>query len=319
MSDSNIHFQMDIDTNLIKDHGLFGPYSIAWKVWSHPAAFIGLTRSFYIEVLGSIDAAAALADRATYKSDPVGRLSRTMSYFLTIIFGDTETVRKANLRLFKLHSHVKGSIPLTGKSYSAHDPLLVVGTHLITWHSVYYAYEKLVGKLSLEEENQYFKESVRYLECLKEVYPDLSIETVKESALSHGYNLESLQNITRLPETREEFSRYIQLTNSKAVITQQTRAIINTLLDPSTIDTDDKAMRLVLKFYPVLKTIVVALTPKEICDLAGLSRSPKKDNLAILLGKAYVRIASTGTVKTFFESKIGTNGYALMNNAMSKE
>ncbi|MFW2149807.1 oxygenase MpaB family protein [Acinetobacter gyllenbergii] len=316
MSDSNIHFQLDVESHSTKDFGLFGPDSITWKVWSHPAAFVGLTRSFYIEVLGSMDAAAALADRATYKSDPVGRLSRTMSYFLTVIFGDTETVKKANNRLFKLHSHIKGNVPLTGKHYSAHDPLLVVGTHLITWHSVYYAYEKLVGKLPIEEEQQYFKESIRYLECLKEVYPDLSIASVKESALQHGYDITSLNEIEKLPDTREEFRNYIRLTNSKAVITQQTRDIINTLLDPSAVETDDRLMSLILKFYPVLKVIVVTLTPKEICNLAGLSRSSGKDKFAILLGKLFVRTVSIEMIKALFESRIGTNGYVLMNNAM---
>ncbi|PTV44515.1 DUF2236 domain-containing protein [Acinetobacter oleivorans] len=319
MSDVNIHFNLDLTETHLSDEGLFGPDSITWKVWSHPAAFIGLTRSFYIEVLGSMDAAAALADRATYKSDPIGRLSRTMAYFLTIIFGDKETVKKANLRLFKLHSHIKGNVPLTGKNYSAHDPLLVVGTHLITWHSVYYAYEKLVGKLPKEEEEQYFKESVRYLESLKDVYPDLSIETVKKSALDHGYNLATLRSLTKLPDTRDEFRNYIQLTNSKAVITSQTRDIINTLLDPSSVESQDQVMNFILKFYPVLRKSVVVLTPKEICHLAGLERSPFSDFLGIVLGKLLVRIITINRIKKIFESKIGSTGYFLMNRALSSK
>ncbi|MGR3976709.1 DUF2236 domain-containing protein [Acinetobacter sp. 1207_04] len=319
MSEANIHFNLDLTESSSNDLGLFGPTSVTWKVWSHPAAFVGLTRSFYIEVLGSMDAAAALSDRATYKSDPIGRLSRTMSYFLTVIFGDIETVSKANLRLFKLHSHVKGNVPLTGKKYSAHDPLLVVGTHLITWHSVYYAYEKLVGKLPKEEEERYFKESVKYLESLKEVYPDLSIETVKQSALAHGYDISSLNNLNKLPDTRDDFRNYIKLTNSKAVITTQTRDIINTLLDPSSVETQDPIMSLILKFYPILKKIVVTLTPKEICHLAGLHRSPMTDITGIVLGKAFVKSISINQIKSIFESKIGSNGYILMNQAISSK
>lgn len=317
MTEFSIHFHLDTANNYFKDHGLFGPDSISWKVWSHPAAFIGLTRSFYIEVLASIDAAAALSDRATYKSDPIGRLSRTMTYFLTVIFADTETASKANQRLFKLHSHIKGNIPLTGQQYSALDPLLVVGTHLITWHSVYYAYEKLVGKLPAEEEAQFFKESVQYLLSLQEVYPDLSIETVKESALKHGYPLEGIGELNNLPQTREEFRTYIQLTNSKAAITQQTRDIINTLLDPSGVETDDQMMRMILQFYPVLKTIVVALTPKEICKLAGLPRSTMKDRVAIQAGKALVKAMQTPIVLKIFQEKIGAQGYQLMRQAMN--
>lgn len=316
MSESSIHFDLNAINTNFKDHGLFGPNSISWKVWSHPAAFIGLTRSFYIEVLASIDAAAALSDRATYKSDPIGRLSRTMTYFLTVIFADTETVSKANQRLFKLHSHIKGDIPLTGQQYSALDPLLVVGTHLITWHSVYYAYEKLVGKLPAKEEAQFFRESVQYLISLQEVYPNLSIETVKESARKHGYAMEKIGDLTDFPQTRQEFRAYIQLTNSKAAITQQTRDIINILLDPSGVETDDQVMQMILKFYPVLKTIVVALTPKEICKLAGLPRSAMKDKIAIQSGKALVKAMQAPAVLKIFQEKIATQGYQLMHQAM---
>ena len=315
MSDAGIHFSLGTDTPSIKDQGLFGPGSITWKVWSHPAAFVGLTRSFYIEVLGSIDAAAALEDRGTYKSDPVGRLSRTMTYFLTVIFGDTATARKANLRLFKLHSHIKGNVPLTGKKYSAQDPLLMLGTHLITWHSVYYAYEKLVGKLPPEEEAMYFRESLRYLESLVEFHPDLTIEGVRESALQHGYNVKDFENITDFPVTREEFRLGFPQTNQYAAITQQTRSIINTLLRPS-LKTDDALMNIILKFYPFLTFIVTSLIPREICNLAGLPRSRIKDALAIISGKVYVRLVSVPAIRRIFESKIGTSGYQLMHQAI---
>lgn len=316
MSDSSIHFKLAAeDITAPNDHGLFGPYSVTWKVWSHPAAFVGLTRSFYIEVLGSIDAAAALADRGTYKSDPVGRLSRTMSYFLTVIFGDTEAVTKANLRLFKMHSHIKGNIPLTGKRYSAQDPLLMAGTYLITWHSVYYAYEKLVGKLSKEEEDRYFKEGLRYFKSLQEFHPDLTIEAIKESAKNHSYDISGLEDIVDIPATRTEYKRFLQLTNQGSAITQQTREIINTLLMPS-VETDDMAMNFILKFYPVLNLTVISLLPKEICNLVGLPRSVLKDKMAIAAGKIFVNSMSIPRIRKVFESRIGTAGYSMMHIAI---
>lgn len=45
----------------VVDDGLFGPGSMAWKVWSHPAAFVGAVRSFMAEMLSSPEGAAAIA------------------------------------------------------------------------------------------------------------------------------------------------------------------------------------------------------------------------------------------------------------------
>ncbi|WP_228203342.1 hypothetical protein [Acinetobacter sp. CFCC 10889] len=74
---------------------------------------------------------------------------------------------------------------------------------------------------------------------------------------------------------------------------------------------------MILKFYPVLKTIVVALTPKEICKLAGLPRSAMKDRVAIQAGKALVKAMQAPAVLKIFQEKIGAQGYQLMHQAMN--
>ncbi|MDE2422364.1 MAG: DUF2236 domain-containing protein [Gammaproteobacteria bacterium] len=315
MTVSPIHFELADDVTELKDYGLFGPDSVTWKVWSHPAAFIGLTRSFYIEVMGSVDASAALSDRGTYRTDPVGRLSRTMTYFLNVVFGDMETISKANARLYRLHSHIKGNTPITGGTYNAHDPLLMLGTHLITWHSVYYAYEKLVGKLTTDEERRYFEESVRFAKSLQEHTPNLTLEAVKLSAQQHGYDISSLEDLHDIPSTRKDFARVMALTASGAAITSQTRSILLTLLKPS-IKTDDPQMNVLLRFYPILTFVVTTLIPKEMCELAGLPRSRWRDELAIMIGKAIAKTATIPHARKFFESKIGTSGYELMHRAL---
>lgn len=293
------------------DQGLFGPDSVTWKVWSHPAALVGLLRSFIVEIVSSADAAAALADRGTYQRDPIGRLSRTMSYFLTVVYGDSASVQKANERLHRIHSHIRGTTPQTGRPYSGQDPLLMLGTHLITWHSVYYAYEKLVGGLSAEEECRFFAESVRAAEGL-----GLDIESVLKSAEHHGYDVGSIADIREIPATRKDFARIMRLTTQRVMITDQVRDIVDTLISP-TIKTDDPAMKRLMAIYPVISRVAIALTPKELCEVYGLSRSPLHDAAAIAAGRMMMSAARVPAIRRALEAKVGQQGYDLMRRAMA--
>ncbi len=310
MNSEAISFQMTT-TEERHDQGLFGPGSITWKVWSHPAALVGLLRSFVVEVIGSVDASAALADRGTYRHDPIGRLSRTMNYFLTVVFGDLAAVEKANMRLNRIHSHIRGTTPLTGKAYSGQDPLLMLGTHLITWHSVYFAYEKLVGRLPPDEERRFFEESTAAARAL-----GLDIDAAMDSARQRGYDVSSMLDIRDIPATRQDFARLMALTAQYAAITQQTRDIVSTLLEPS-LETDDPKMKALLGLYPAISRVAIALTPREFCAIAGLPRSPARDASAMVMGRIFMQAARLSVLRKVIESTLAPDGYRLMHRALA--
>ena len=92
-TDQQFHFDLPTER---RDDGLLGPDSVSWRVWSHPAVIPGVMRSFVLDMVGSTHGAAALEEHSRYREDPLGRLNRTMYYFLTAVFADTATVAAAN-------------------------------------------------------------------------------------------------------------------------------------------------------------------------------------------------------------------------------
>lgn len=154
------------------DNGFFGPGSVSWKVWSHPTAYIlGFARSVTIEHLDP-NLAASVVQSGGVKARPHTRYGRTMRYFAMVAFGATEPTTKAADILVKVHSKAIGRDPVTGGTYDANDPDSQLWIHITAWHSILYMYEKFgPGKLSAEEELQYWAECARAAE-LQTIDPD---------------------------------------------------------------------------------------------------------------------------------------------------
>lgn len=147
------------------DNGFFGPGSVTWKVWSHPTSYIlGFARSVTIEHLDP-NLAASVVQSGGVKARPHTRYARTMRYFAMVSFGATEPTTKAADILVKVHSKAIGHDPVTGGTYDANDPDSQLWIHLTAWHSILYCYEKFgPGKLSPQEESQYWQECARAAE-----------------------------------------------------------------------------------------------------------------------------------------------------------
>jgi len=142
-----------------RDYGFFGPDSVTWKVWGHATTPItGLQRAVVIEELDPALIAAVDATSANYDR-PRTRYDRTVRYFATVAVGDSESVIKAADVLVKVHSKAIGIEPVSGNHYDANDPQSQLWILLTGWHSVLTAYEMYGGgKLTPEEENQYWQE-----------------------------------------------------------------------------------------------------------------------------------------------------------------
>lgn len=142
-----------------RDYGFFGPGSVTWKVWGHSTTPItGLQRAVVVEELDPALIAAVDATSANYDR-PRTRYDRTVRYFATVAVGDSESVTKAADILVKVHSKAIGTEPISGNRYDANDPQSQLWILLTGWHSVLTAYEMYGGgKLTPEEENQYWQE-----------------------------------------------------------------------------------------------------------------------------------------------------------------
>lgn len=277
------------------DDGLFGPGSVSWKVWSHPAMIPGVMRSFVLDMVASPHAPAAMEDHSRYREDPIGRLNRTLFYFLTTVFADRPTVAAANLRLERMHARVTGTEPMTGSTYAALDPYLQAGNYLLTWHSVYYAYEKLVGPLPEAEQTRFFTEAGLAFEQLGVDYDD-----IRASAERHGIAPDRMPD--RLPVTRAEIRELWDASKHLICVNAQTRRSLDAILHPKA--NGDLTKAVVFRAYPALARAGNALIPREIRRTAGISTSRVGDAAAIAAARVTV-----GTLHR-------TNGYSPLLQAL---
>ena len=142
------------------DDGLFGPASVTWRVHASPAMLIGGMRALLIQSLHPL-AMAGVAQHSDYKTRGLYRLRRTTQYILTVTFGDTEAAKAAGALVRKVHAHIKGVDPVTGRSYSAEDPDTLLWVHCVEVHSFLAAYRAYAGALTADDCDRYFAESAR--------------------------------------------------------------------------------------------------------------------------------------------------------------
>lgn len=142
-----------------EDHGLFGPDSPTWKVWTAPTAVLGFQRSIVVESFDPF-LAAAVEDSGGVRSDPRGRMERTFHYFLTVAVGDSRAAIEASELLLRVHAKAVGTEPVSGLPYSANDPDSQLWIHVTGWQSNLLMYERYgPGRLSPEDEARYWAES----------------------------------------------------------------------------------------------------------------------------------------------------------------
>ncbi|MFI5780668.1 oxygenase MpaB family protein [Nocardia sp. NPDC051570] len=139
-----------------EDYGFFGPNSVSWQVWSHPAMLLGLQRAISLQFLNPFFAAAHEDAQAIYQR-PAHFYDITLSFVLSGIFGDSRTALETSDFIMKIHTHVKGVEPISGQRYHANSPEAQLYTHVCTWHSVLKCYEVFgPGPLEPAAEQQYW-------------------------------------------------------------------------------------------------------------------------------------------------------------------
>jgi uncharacterized protein (DUF2236 family) len=147
------------------DLGLFGPTSVTWRLHADPASLIGGLRALLIQALNS-RAMAAVDQHSDYRTDPWGRLRRTSEYLTATTFGDSATAERYAARVRAIHRRVSGVDPVSGRSYRAADPELLLWVHAVEVDSFLTAYRHYAGPVSDEDADRYVLEMVRAAELV---------------------------------------------------------------------------------------------------------------------------------------------------------
>ncbi|MDQ4129503.1 MAG: DUF2236 domain-containing protein [Actinomycetota bacterium] len=149
----------------MRDHGLFGPDSVTWRIHAHRSMLIGGLRALLVQALEP-RAMAAVDQHSAFRRDPWARLGRTSEYLISTTFGDTTAAEKAGARVRALHAKVAGVDPVTGRPYRADDPELLVWVHAVEVDSFLATYQAYGGRLSQSDADRYVTEMVRAAELV---------------------------------------------------------------------------------------------------------------------------------------------------------
>ncbi|HEV2373322.1 MAG TPA: oxygenase MpaB family protein [Streptosporangiaceae bacterium] len=111
------------------DYGLYGPYSVTWRVMPTPIMWVAGFRALYLQMLHP------RVMRGTWQNtafaDPKqawGRFVRTTEFVVTRTYGSLAEVERAGHRVRSLHSHLRGTDP-DGTEFRLNQPELLMWVH----------------------------------------------------------------------------------------------------------------------------------------------------------------------------------------------
>ncbi|MDQ0575058.1 oxygenase MpaB family protein [Agromyces albus] len=131
------------------DAGYFGPGSAAWAVHGGMATMVAGIRALLVQAMHP-GALAGIHDWSRYEEDPLGRLTGTIRWLVTVTFGDRATAERASARVRGLHRRVQGEYTDARgirRPYRASDPELIEWVHLAFTDSFLACHELWEGQI----------------------------------------------------------------------------------------------------------------------------------------------------------------------------
>jgi uncharacterized protein (DUF2236 family) len=225
---------------------VFGPGSLTWRVNGEAVLLLGGGRALILQVAHP-RVAAGVAEFSDYRSDPWGRLCRTLDVTLKIVFGDAQTSRDASLRLHRVHREVAGRDD-RGQPYRALDPELLLWVHATLIDTSMTIYERYVAALTPEERHDYYEEM---------------------KTLGQAYGIAR----SMMPPDFDAFRRYWGETLADGLrVTETTRDVTDAVLDPDLPLPARPAVEL-------LRLVTVGALPPSLREQLGLDWGTGRERL----------------------------------------
>lgn len=142
------------------DPGLLGPDSVSWRVLGDAAVFVGGIRALVVQSAHA-EVVAGVEDHSTYRSDPLGRLSRTSVYVTETTYGAMPEVESAVQVVRRAHRPVKGTSE-RNLPYSASRPEMAAWVHNVLTDSFLASYQAFgPERLSVADADRFVAEQTR--------------------------------------------------------------------------------------------------------------------------------------------------------------
>ena len=147
-----------------KPAGFFDPESPIRRVHREGVLLLGGGRALLLQVAHPL-VAAGVAEHSNFRSDPFGRLRRTLDAMLAIVFAEREVALAWVNRVRGTHNSVKGRLqeragPFPpGTLYDANDPDLLLWVHATLVDTALFLYQAFFGRLDSKDLTSYYKDS----------------------------------------------------------------------------------------------------------------------------------------------------------------
>jgi uncharacterized protein (DUF2236 family) len=241
----------------MRDYGIFGPDSVAWRVWTYPTTpTVAISRAVVVEELDPFLTATVNTTNRIYSQARI-RLDRTIHYFATIAIGDSLSAAKASETLMKVHSKAGCVEPVSGVWSDPNSPEEQLWILVTGWHSVLYAYELYgPGKLSDEDERRYWADCATAAE----------FQTIDPAMV---------------PRSREEVRDYFDRMRPRLAASEATQRAMQHLMNADSFLPELPAILVPLKWplRRLLRAGVIRMLPHWQRDLANTHQSAVSDLL----------------------------------------
>lgn len=157
--------------------GLFSEGGWLRRVAREPVLLFGGGRALLLEVAHPL-VAAGVAEHSAFRSDPFGRLQRTLAAMSALTFGPRDEALAAARGVERAHRRVRGTLPeavgpfVAGTPYSGRDPELARWVWATLVDTALAVYRDFVGPLSEEAVAEYYRDQ-RAIARLLGVPPEL--------------------------------------------------------------------------------------------------------------------------------------------------
>lgn len=145
--------------------GFFEPGSVSWRIDREVAVLTGGTCALLLQ-LAHPAVAAGVAQHSDFQADPFGRLRRTLHSSLSVVFDDRRRAERSIGRINAIHRAIRGTVPETGRAYSATDPAALLWVHATLIDTALRIYDRFVEPLSRDEMQRYHDEAKVIAELL---------------------------------------------------------------------------------------------------------------------------------------------------------
>jgi uncharacterized protein (DUF2236 family) len=235
----------DHRSEVMQDHGLFGPESVTWRVHLEPVLWVGGFRALLLQSLhprvmrGTFQNSALFDPRRAWS-----RFQRTVEFVGVRTFGTRPEVEAAGARVRQLHAALRGYDPDTATTFRINAPSLLLWVHCAEIDS-YAEVARRAGITNDDETEQYLGESVRAARVI------------------------GLENA---PASRAEMRAYMERMRPALALTDEARQAVGNMFAPR-----GRAPTATKLAIPAIASLAMATLPRWARRMYGLPGLPTTD------------------------------------------